>query len=461
MLSTMRAAFRTVASRGFAAAAKERVLILGAAGRDFQNFNTFFRGNPEKEVVGFTATQIPKIDGRMYPAELCGELYPEGLPIWREEDMEKLIEEHKVDTCMLAYSDLSHATVMDIGSRVLSTGASFKLLGHKETMIKSTKPVVAVTATRTGCGKSQTTRFIVNRLKEHGLKAVVVRHPMPYGDLAASAVQRFGCYDDLEKHNVTIEEREEYETHLENGTVVYAGVDFERILRAAEEEADVVMWDGGNNDTPFFKPDKWFVVADPFRAMHSVDYYPGAVNFRAADVIVVNKANTSGPEGVEIIKKLAAEVNPKAKVIVGASEVTVDAPEAIKGKRVLLVDDGPTMTHGEMEFGAATVAAEKYGAGEIVDPRPVAVGTIKEVYEKYTHLGACVPAMGYFPEQIADLEATIKAAGAEAVILGTPMDLRKLIDIDTPVAAVRYDYEEMEAPFLATEVDDFVAAHCK
>jgi predicted GTPase len=437
-----------------------RVMILGAAGRDFQNFNTFFRENDEKEVVGFTATQIPQIDDRTYPAELAGPKYPKGLPIWKEDDMEKLIEEYKVDECYLSYSDLNHSTVMDIGSRVLATGASFSLLGHKETMIPSTKPVIAVTATRTGCGKSQTTRFIVNELASHGLKAVVVRHPMPYGDLAASAVQRFGCYDDLAKHNVTIEEREEYETHIENGTVVYAGVDFERILRAAEEEADVVMWDGGNNDTPFFKPDYWCVVADPFRAAHSVQYYPGAVNFRAADAIIVNKANTSGPKGVEEIKALAAMANPAAKVITGASEVTVDLPEVIKGKKVLLVDDGPTMTHGEMEFGAAKVAAEKYGAAEIVDPRPHAVGTIKEVYEKYTHLGAVVPAMGYFPEQIADLQETIKRCGAEAVILGTPMDLRKLIEIDAPAAAVRYDYEEMEGPFLKDDIAEFVKKYC-
>eukprot|EP01029_Cantina_marsupialis_P028722 TRINITY_DN777924_c0_g1_i1.p1 TRINITY_DN777924_c0_g1~~TRINITY_DN777924_c0_g1_i1.p1 ORF type:complete len:479 (-),score=117.56 TRINITY_DN777924_c0_g1_i1:687-2096(-) len=436
---------------------KERVLILGAAGRDFQNFNTYFKKNDQVEVVGFTATQIPKIEGRQYPPVLAGDLYPKGLQIWSENELEKLVESEQVDRCILAYSDLNHKTVMDIASRVLATGADFGLMGTTNTWYKSTKPVIAITATRTGCGKSQTTRYVVDQLKSLGLKVSVVRHPMPYGDLAKQAVQRFETYDDLIKHDVTIEEREEYESHIDNDTVVFAGVDYEAILREAEKESDVVMWDGGNNDTPFFQPDLWAVVADPLRPGHELDYYPGAVNARAADVVLINKANTATKEQIEIVKKNLAMVNPEAKVILGSSTVTVDNPEAVKGKKVLLVDDGPTMTHGEMEFGAGKVAADRYEAAGVVDPRKTAAGTIQEVYKKYPHLGAVLPAMGYFPEQIKDLEDSINnTPGVESVLIATPMDLRRLINIEKPVAIAKYALEDMEGLKLSEVVADFL-----
>ena len=436
---------------------RERILILGAAGRDFHNFNVFFRDNDNYEVVGFTATQIPNIDGRPYPPSLAGKLYPKGLPIWPEDDLEKIVREYKVDRCILAYSDLNHMTVMHLASRVLATGADFSLMGHNRTMLKSTKPVVAVCAVRTGCGKSQTSRYVAELLRKAGKRVVAVRHPMPYGDLAEQAVQRFACYEDLEKHKVTIEEREEYESHIDRGTVVYAGVDYEAILREAEKEADVIIWDGGNNDVPFYTPDLRIVVADPLRPGHESSYYPGETNFRAADVIVINKANSAPAKDVEAVREAAKRLNPKAKVITAASEVTADQPELIKGKRVLLIEDGPTLTHGEMRFGAGKIAADRYGAKEVVDPHPVAKGSIKATFEKYTHVGALLPAMGYFPEQVRDLQDTINAVDCDAVVIGTPMDLRKLLTINKPATQVGYELVDMDKPLLRDVVASWLA----
>jgi predicted GTPase len=439
---------------------KERILIIGAAGRDFHNFNTCFRTNDAVEVVGFTAAQIPKIDGRLYPKQLAGKLYPKGLPIWNEKDLEKHVAEEKVDTCILAYSDLSDKFVAHMAYRVLATGCNFKLIGYKPTMVPSTKPVIAITAIRTGCGKSQTSRYVVAALKKNGKKSVVCRHPMPYGDLAKQAVQRFQSYEDLEKHKVTIEEREEYEQHIDVGTVVFAGVDYEAILREAEKEADVVIWDGGNNDTPFFRPDLWIVVADPHRQGHEMDYYPGNTNFCCADVIVINKANTAPPGTVDKIIANAKVVNPKAKIIVADSDVTVDKPELIKGKKVLCVDDGPTLTHGEMAYGAGKVAADKYEAKEAVDPIPFAQGSMKEVFAKFTHLHKTLPAMGYYDEQIRDLEASIAKTPCDSVIIATPMDLRRLIKITAPCTVAKYNLvDRADGGNLHTLIDDFAKAH--
>lgn len=435
---------------------KERVLIIGAAGRDFHNFNTTYRENPNVEVVGFTAQQIPGIDDRMYPAVLAGKYYPKGIAIHAEADLEKLIEEHKVTTCVLSYSDLSYNTVMTLSARCLSRGANFELLGYRQTMIKSTKPVIAITAIRTGCGKSQTTRYVAETLKKLGKTPVVIRHPMPYGNLADQAVQRFANYQDLIRHKVTIEEREEYEQHIDAGTIVYAGVDYEAILREAEKEADVILWDGGNNDYPFYKPDLWMVVADPHRPGHEMSYYPGDTNFRAADIIVINKANTAEAKNVELVKANAAKVNPKAKVFVCDSEVVVDHPEVIRGKKVLCVDDGPTLTHGEMAYGAGKVAAERYEAKELLDPRPYAIGTLKATYAKYTHIGKLLPAMGYFPQQIEDLQASIAACPVEGVIIATPMDLRKVVKISQPCCVAKYNLVDRSGPVLSDEVKALV-----
>ncbi len=428
---------------------RERILILGAAGRDFHNFNVFFRNNEAYEVVGFTATQIPKIEGRRYPAALSGKLYPEGLPIFPEHDMEKVIKEQKVDRVVFAYSDTSHETVMHLASRVIAAGADYTLMGTKRTMVTSSKPVVAVCAVRTGCGKSQTSRYITKLLQKAGKKVVAVRHPMPYGDLAKQAVQRFATYEDLAKHECTIEEREEYEAHLKNGTIVYAGVDYEAILRQAEKEADVVLWDGGNNDVPFFKPDLWIAVADPLRAGHEMTFHPGEANFRAADVIVVNKANTAKAEDIAKVIANAKEVNPRATVIKGSSEVICEKPELIKGKKVLVVEDGPTITHGGMPYGAGKVAADKYGAAQLIDGRPFATGSIKETYAKYPHIGTLLPAMGYYAEQIKELEDTINKSNADVVLIGTPFDLARLIKIDKPTCFVSYELVDMGSPTLA------------
>ena len=420
-----------------------RTLIMGAAGRDFHNFNTVFRDDDKYEVVAFTATQIPNIDGRLYPPSLAGELYPDGIPIYDEADLDKLIKEENIDQVIFAYSDVSNQYIMNMSSRVNASGAQFSLMGSEQTMVKSTKPVVAICAVRTGSGKSQTTRKVAEVLKEMGKKVAVIRHPMPYGDLAAQAVQRFANYDDLDKHQVTIEEREEYEPHIARGNVVYAGVDYEAILRKAEEEADVIIWDGGNNDMPFYKPDIMFVVADPHRAGHELTYYPGATCLRMADVVIINKVNTADRDDIETVRKNIKSVNPDATIIEANSPVTADDPALIKDKRVLVVEDGPTLTHGGMKYGAGVVAAEEAGAEELVDPREYAVGTIKDTFDSYPEIGILLPAMGYGEQQIRDLEETINAVDCDVVIIGTPIDLTKLIKIQKPVVRVTYELEEI------------------
>lgn len=435
---------------------RERILILGAAGRDFHNFNVFFRNNPQFEVVGFTAAQIPEIAGRMYPPELSGELYPAGLPIWPEDALEDIILKYGVDRCILAYSDLSFKSVMDLASRVLAIGADFGFLGGWHTMLKSEKAVIAVCAVRTGAGKSQAARYIADHIRSRGLKAAVVRHPMPYGNLADEAVQRFSSLEELDAAFLTIEEREEYEGHINRGFTVYSGIDYEKILRLAEVEADVIIWDGGNNDTPFIKPDLWIVVADALRPGHEVSYYPGETNFRAADIIVINKSNSASKEDIESIEVNAARCNPKASVVVAGSDVTVENPEVIRSKNVLVIEDGPTITHGEMAYGAGVVAAEKYGAAEIIDPRPFAVGSLRELFSKFGHIGNVLPAMGYYPEQIKELEKTINSAKCDSVVIATPVDLRRLIEINKPSTAVFYELVDMKRPFLKDKIDEFI-----
>ena len=434
--------------------AKRRVLILGAAGRDFHNFNTVFRGNDNVEVVAFTATQIPKIDGRRYPTELAGRAYPQGIPIEKEEDLERLIAEHDVDEAVFAYSDVPYSHIGHLASRVLTAGADFRIQGARDTMIESPVPIVAVTAVRTGCGKSPTTRYLIKALKESGRKVVVIRHPMPYGNLAEQAVQRFETYDDLDKHKCTFEEREEYESHMDEGNVLYAGVDYGAILDQAAKEADVVFWDGGNNDWPFYKPDVWVTITDPLRPGHETSYFTGEVNLRGADVVLINKVNTAPAADTEAVAKNIAALNPGATVLRTNSVVTIDEdPSMIKGKRVLCVEDGPTLTHGGMTFGAGQVAAEQYGAAEIVEPRQYATGSIEATYEKYPHMVKLLPAMGYYPEQIADLEATIKATPCDVVIIGTPFDLGRKLNIDKPTVRVRYATEDAgEGPTLAEAV---------
>ncbi|KAI8107157.1 hypothetical protein M9434_001802 [Picochlorum sp. BPE23] len=440
---------------------RRRLLILGAAGRDFHNFNVLYRDGPsDVDVVGFTATQIPNIDSRKYPSSLAGKLYPEGLPIWKEDDLEEVIQHQRVDQCMLAYSDLEYSKVMEISSRCLSSGAEFVLMPPEKTMVESCKPLIAVCASRTGCGKSQVSRYIINALEKQGKKCVLIRHPMPYGDLAAQAVQRFGTLEDLERHHVTIEEREEYEQHIVKGTVVYAGVDYEAILRQAEQEADVVIFDGGNNDTPFYKPDLWICVCDPHRAGHELQYYPGDLNLRCADVIVINKANTAPSGSIDVIKANIEKVNPTARCYITSSVVSVDDPDVIRGKRVVVVEDGPTLTHGGMKYGAGKVAADAYHA-EIVDPRPYLVRSLTKTLEKYSHIEQVIPAMGYFPDQIKDLEESINAVPCEAVIIGTPMDLQKVVHITKPCVTVTYAVDDTEEPFLEEEVMNFISKHVK
>ncbi len=427
---------------------KRKVIIMGAAGRDFHNFNVFYRDNDAYEVVAFTATQIPNIEGRKYPAELAGSLYPKGIPIHAEEELVDLIRKHKVNDVVFSYSDVSHQYVMDKGSIVLAAGANFKMLGMNETMLESKVPVVAIVAVRTGSGKSQTSRRVCEMLREKGKKLVVVRHPMPYGDLVKQKVQRFETEEDFKKHDCTIEEIEEYEHHVNEGTIVYAGVDYEAILRQAEQEADVIIWDGGNNDTPFFKPTVTITVADPHRPGHELSYYPGEVNLRIADVVIINKVDSAYPENVDKVRSNIAQANPKAMIIEAASPIAVDDPEVIRGKRVLVVEDGPTLTHGDMTYGAGTIAARKFGAMEIVDPRPYTVGTIKETFKKYPNIGILLPAMGYGDKQKKDLEDTINKTDCDAVIVGTPIDLRKVIDIKKPNVRVRYDLSEIGRPDL-------------
>ena len=426
---------------------KVKVIIMGAAGRDFHNFNVYFRGNPAYEVVAFTATQIPNIEDRIYPPELTGDSYPEGIPIYPESELNRLVTELDVDQVVFAYSDVSHAYVK--AAQILAAGADFRLLGPKATLLESSLPVISICAVRTGAGKSQTSRRIADILREQGKRAVTVRHPMPYGTLADQVCQRFSSYEDLDRHNTTIEEREEYEPHIDRGGVVYAGVDFGVILREAEKEADVILWDGGNNDLPFYKPDLHIVVVDPHRPGHELSYYPGQANARMADVIVINKIDTADFENISTVRRNIRSINPNAVLVEAASPIIAEDPKAIRGKKVLVVEDGPTLTHGGMSYGAGTVAAKRLGAAELVDPRPYAVGSIKKVFEKYPTIGPVLPAMGYDPRQVKELEKTINATPCELVMIATPIDLRRVVQISKPCDRVRYDLQEIGQPTLA------------
>ena len=437
----------------------KRVLILGAAGRDFHNFNVWFRNNPDYHVVAFTATQIPDIAGRRYPPELAGHFYPEGIPIFEEKDLEKLIAEYKIEAVVFSYSDISHQNLMHLGSRAVAADADFWLLGTEHTQIKSSVPVISVCAVRTGCGKSPVSRLVAAELRRHGRRPVVIRHPMPYGDLAAQAVQRFATMEDLDLQQCTIEEREEYEPHIIHGTVVYAGVDYERILRKAEKEADVILWDGGNNDTPFYASDLEIVVVDPHRPGHELSYFPGEVNLRRADAIVINKVDTAEQRDVETVRQNIKLHNPKAAVFEMACRVAVPEPDLVKGQRVLVVEDGPTLTHGEMPYGAGVVAARHYGAAELVDPRPYAVGSIRGTYERYRHLTTLLPAMGYSAMQRHELEETIRRTPCDLVLIATPIDLARVIKLDRPNLRVTYEVEELTKPGLAELLVKFAHGH--
>ena len=437
----------------------KRVLILGAAGRDFHNFNVCFRNNPDYHVVAFTATQIPDIAGRRYPPELAGHFYPEGIPIFEEKDLEKLIAEYKIDEVVFSYSDISHQNLMHLGSRAVAADADFWLLGTEHTQIKSSVPVISVCAVRTGCGKSPVSRLVAVELRRQGRKPVVIRHPMPYGDLAAQAVQRFATMEDLDLQQCTIEEREEYEPHIIHGTVVYAGVDYEKILRQAEKEADVILWDGGNNDTPFYVSDLEIVVVDPHRPGHELSYFPGEVNLRRADAIVVNKVDTAEQRDIETVRQNIKLHSPKAAVFEMACRVTVPEPSLVKGQHVLVVEDGPTLTHGEMPYGAGVVAAMHYGAAELVDPRPYAVGSIRNTYERYSHLTNLLPAMGYSAMQRHELEETIRRTPCDLVLIATPIDLARVIKLDRPNLRVTYEVEELTKPGLAELLAKFVHDH--
>jgi predicted GTPase len=423
---------------------RRKVLIMGAAGRDFHNFNTLFRDREEVEVVAFTAAQIPDIEGRVYPPALAGRLYPQGVPIRGEGELEALIRERGVDEVWFSYSDVAHVDVMHKASRVVAWGAHFGLCSVTKTMLASRRPVIAVTAVRTGVGKSQTTRFLSRLLRKLGKKTVAIRHPMPYGNLAEQAWQRFASYEDLDRHHTTIEEREEYEPHIDNGFVVYAGVDYAEILRRAEEEAEVILWDGGNNDTPFIRPDLHITMLDPHRPGHELSYYPGETNFLMAGLLIVNKVQTARPEDVEAVLANCRRYNPDAKVVQCRSVITVDEPELIRGKRALVIEDGPTLTHGGMTYGAGWFAATENGAAEIVDPVPYAVGSIRDTYAKYPNARRILPAMGYGEKQMRELEATIEATPADVVVEGTPIDLRRVIKVSKPIANVRYELEEVE-----------------
>jgi predicted GTPase len=438
---------------------KKNVLIIGAAGRDFHNFNTYYRDNENYNVVAFTAAQIPDIDGRKYPAELAGKLYPDGIPIYAQDDLEKLIKELDVEDCVFSYSDVPYQVVMNIGALVNAAGANFVLLGPGKTMIKSTKPVIAVGAVRTGCGKSQTSRRIIELLMEQGLKVVAIRHPMPYGDLVAQKVQRFATIEDLAKHKCTIEEMEEYEPHVQRGNVIYAGVDYEAILREAENDpdgCDVILWDGGNNDFPFYKPDLMVTVVDPHRPGHELSYYPGETTLRMADYVVINKIDSADAQAIQIVRDNIAKVNPNAVVVDGASPLTIDKPELIRGKKVLVIEDGPTLTHGEMKIGAGTVAANKCGAAELVDPREYAVGKLADTFKIYPNIGTLLPAMGYGEQQVKDLEATIDKTPCDAVVIATPIDLTRIVKINKPTVKVGYDLQEIGQPDLSQAVNDFI-----
>jgi predicted GTPase len=432
-----------------------KVLIMGAAGRDFFNYNLIFRNNPKYRVVAFTAAQIPDISGRRYPKELAGKLYPDGIPIYPEEELPRLIRKHKIDLVVLAYSDLPHNEVMHKASLVNSLGPDFVLMGTRETMLKSRRPVVAVTAVRTGCGKSQTTRKAARILRGFGKKVAIVRHPMPYGDLRKQACQRYERQEDLDKYECTIEEREEYEPLIDECDVLFSGVDYSKILREAEKEADIILWDGGNNDTPFFKPGLHIVLVDPHRPHHEIAYYPGETNFRMADIIIINKEKTALKGSINILKDHIREYNPKAKVVDANSVITVNQPELIQGKRVLVVEDGPTLTHGEMFYGAGTIAARRLSA-KIIDPRPYAVGSIRQTFKKYPHLGDVLPAMGYSEKQIRELEKTINKVKCDAVISGTPIDLRRIIKVIKPIVRIQYDLEEISKPGLRDILKQFL-----
>ena len=435
---------------------KIKVIIMGAAGRDFHNFNVYFRNNDAYEVVAFTATQIPGIAERGYPPELAGANYPNGIPIYPEEELPNLIKQHDIDQVVFAYSDVPHEYVMHKASMVLANGADFRLMGPKTTMLEAKVPLISVCAVRTGSGKSQTSRQVAKILKNKGLRVVAIRHPMPYGDLTKQIWQRFATYEDLDKYECTIEEREEYEPHIDNGIIVYAGVDYEKILREVEKEADVIVWDGGNNDLSFYKSDLHVVVADPHRAGNELAYYPGETNLRMADVVIINKVDTADPKNVEKVKENIKKVNPKARVLEAASPVTVDKPELIRGNRVLVIEDGPTLTHGNMPYGAGAVIAKKLGAREMVDPRPYAVGSIKETYEKYTHLGAILPAVGYGEKQIAELKATIDRTPCDAVVIGTPIDLRRVMTIDKLTVRAKYELKVLGPVTLEEILEEFL-----
>lgn len=441
---------------------RKNVIIIGAAGRDFHNFNTYYRDKEEYNVVAFTAAQIPDIDGRKYPSELAGEMYPEGIPIYSQDELPKLIKELDVDECVFAYSDLHYEEVMSLSAIVNAAGSTFTLLGPKHTMLKSKKPVISVCAVRTGTGKSQTSRKIIETLLEQGLKVVAIRHPMPYGDLNAQRVQRFATLDDLKKHDCTIEEMEEYEPHVTRGNIVYAGVDYADILEAAENDpdgCDVILWDGGNNDISFYEPDLAITVLDPHRPGHELKYYPGEVALRTTDVSIINKIDSADPEAIQIVENNIKHAKPDSKIIKAESKITVEHPELIKGKRVLIVEDGPTLTHGEMNIGAGMVAAQRLGASESIDPRPYAAGSLKETFEKYKHIGNVLPAMGYGAQQLKDLEATINQADCDVVIIGTPMDLTRVININKPSTRVHYDLEEVGDLHLKDVLDEFVKKH--
>jgi predicted GTPase len=439
---------------------RKNVIIIGAAGRDFHNFNTCFRDNENYNVVAFTAAQIPDIDGRKYPRELAGNLYPSGIPIYNESELPDLIKKFNVNDCVFSYSDVTYQKVMSVSAVVNAAGANFVLLGPKDTMIKSTKPLVAVCAVRTGSGKSQTSRRVIELLMEKGLRVVAIRHPMPYGDLNAQKVQRFATVSDLELHKCTVEEMEEYEPHVVRGNVIYAGVDYEAILREAENDpsgCDVILWDGGNNDFSFYKPDLTITITDPHRAGHELRYYPGEVSLRMADVVVINKIDTSNPSAIQEVRDSINKVNPKAIVIDGASPIRVDDQKLIRGKRVLVVEDGPTLTHGEMKIGAGIVAAHKFGAAQLVDPRPFTVGRLSETFRIYPNIGTLLPAMGYGPEQLKDLQTTINNTDCDSVVIATPIDLNRIIRIDKPTTRVYYDLQEIGDPNLSQVLDDFVA----
>ncbi len=435
---------------------RKNIIIIGAAGRDFHNFNTCYRDDETCNVVAFTAAQIPDIDGRRYPAELAGSLYPDGIPIHSQENLPGLIRDLKVDICAFSYSDISYQEVMHVGSIVNAAGADFLLIGPGRSMIAGSKPVISIGAVRTGCGKSQTSRVVIELLMSYGLRVVAVRHPMPYGNLAAQRVQRFATIEDLHRHECTIEEMEEYEPHINRGNVIYAGVDYEAILREAEKEADVIVWDGGNNDFPFYNSDLMITVTDPHRAGHERTYYPGETTLRLADIVVINKIDSAGPEQIQLLRNNIAEINPEALVVDAASPLTVDHPERIRGKRVLVVEDGPTLTHGQMQYGAGTLAAQKFGAAAFIDPRPFAVGKLQNTFATYPDVGTVLPAMGYGEQQVRDLEKTIRATDCDTVVIGTPIDLTRIVDIDKPVAKVGYELQEIGQPVLDDLISEFL-----